>query len=76
MRVSRREILGDVPLVLTAAAFGGRAFAQTTDAEYVEVKTASGRLRGARTWQSRSPLKESPTAAQSPVPTGLKPRPR
>ncbi|MCX6630030.1 MAG: carboxylesterase family protein, partial [Candidatus Solibacter sp.] len=49
MRVSRREILGEVPLVLTAAAFGGRAFAQTADAEYVEVKTASGRLRGART---------------------------
>jgi para-nitrobenzyl esterase len=48
VRVSRREILGDVPLVLAAAAFGGRAFAQTTDAEYVEVKTASGRLRGAR----------------------------
>jgi para-nitrobenzyl esterase len=42
-------MLGDVPLVLTAAAFGGWAFAQSEDAEYVEVKTASGRLRGART---------------------------
>ena len=49
MRVSRREILSDVPLVLTAAALGGRAFAQTADTEYVEVKTTSGRLRGART---------------------------
>jgi para-nitrobenzyl esterase len=49
VRVSRREILGEMPLVLTAAALGRRAFAQTTDAEYVEVKTASGRLRGART---------------------------
>jgi len=49
MRVSRREILGEMPLVLTAAAFGGRAFAQTAGPEYVEVKTASGRLRGART---------------------------
>ena len=36
-------------MVLAAAAFGARAFAQTADAEYVEVKTASGRLRGART---------------------------
>ena len=49
MRVSRREILGDVPLVLSAAAFRGTAFAQTANAEYVEVKTASGRLRGVRT---------------------------
>ena len=49
MRLSRREILSDVPLVLTAAALGGRAFAQTADTEYVEVKTNSGRLRGART---------------------------
>jgi para-nitrobenzyl esterase len=48
MRVSRRDILGEVPLVL-AAAFGRRAFAQTADTDYVEVKTASGRLRGART---------------------------
>ena len=49
MRVSRRDVLGEMPLVLTAAALSGRAFAQTADADYVEVKTASGRLRGART---------------------------
>lgn len=49
MRVSRREVLGEVPLLLTAAAFGGRAFAQPVESEYVEVKTAGGRLRGAKT---------------------------
>jgi para-nitrobenzyl esterase len=38
-----------MPLIVTAAAFSARAFAQTADADYVEVKTASGRLRGART---------------------------
>ena len=49
MRISRRDVLGEMPLVVTAAALSGRAFAQTADADYVEVKTASGRLRGART---------------------------
>ena len=50
MEISRRAILGEVPLVLTgAAAFGGRAFAQPAEPEYMEVKTAYGRLRGART---------------------------
>ena len=49
MRISRRDVLGEMPLIVTAAAFSARAFAQNADADYVEVKTASGRLRGART---------------------------
>jgi hypothetical protein len=40
MRISRRDVLGEMPLIVTAAAFSARAFAQTADADYVEVKTA------------------------------------
>ena len=43
-RPSRRELLAGFPLALT-----GAAFAQSVEPEYVEVKTAHGRLRGART---------------------------
>ena len=43
-RASRRELLAGFPLALT-----GAAFAQSVEPEYVEVKTAHGRLRGART---------------------------
>ena len=50
IRPSRRELLGGVPLALTgAAALGRTALAQPAEPEYVEVKTAYGRLRGART---------------------------
>ncbi len=47
MRPSRRDILGDATLVLAGAAFA--ASAQGAEPDYVEVKTASGHLRGART---------------------------
>src|SRR5579871_4218587 len=47
MRPSRRDILGDATLVLAGAAF--RASAQAAEPDYVEVKTAKGRLRGERT---------------------------
>jgi para-nitrobenzyl esterase len=47
MRPSRRDILGDATLVLTCAALS--APAQAAEPDYVEVKTASGRLRGAKT---------------------------
>jgi para-nitrobenzyl esterase len=43
-RPSRRELLAGFPLALT-----GAAFAQSVEPEYVEVKTAHGRCRGART---------------------------
>jgi hypothetical protein len=36
MRISRRDVLGEMPLVVTAAALSGRAFAQNADADYVE----------------------------------------
>jgi para-nitrobenzyl esterase len=49
MRVSRRDILGEIPLVLAGAAFGARSFGQTVDADNVEVRTAYGRVRGAKT---------------------------
>ncbi len=50
MGISRRDILGAVPLALTGSAtLGRRAFAQAAEVEYVELKTAYGRLRGART---------------------------
>ena len=49
-RPSRRELLAGFPLGLTgAAALGRHAFAQQAEPEYVEVKTAYGRLRGAKT---------------------------
>jgi para-nitrobenzyl esterase len=47
MRPSRRDILGDARLLLAGAAFG--ASAQAAEPDYVEVKTANGRLRGVRT---------------------------
>lgn len=47
MRLSRRDVLGEATLVLAGAAFG--ASAQAAEPDYVEVKIASGRLRGART---------------------------
>ena len=47
-RPSRRELLAGLPLALTGvAALGRTAFAQSAEPEYVEVKTAYGRLRGA-----------------------------
>jgi len=50
IRPSRRDILAGFPAALTgAAAVGGTAFAQPAEPEYIEVKTAYGRLRGART---------------------------
>lgn len=49
MRPTRRELIGGMPLALTgAAALGSPAFAQVAEPEYVEVKTAYGKLRGAR----------------------------
>ena len=45
---SRREILGGLPLALTGAALGTKVFAQSPAPEYVEVKTAYGRLRGSK----------------------------
>jgi para-nitrobenzyl esterase len=48
--LSRREILAGLPLALACAAMLERcAFPQVSEPEYVEVKTAYGRLRGART---------------------------
>src|SRR5947199_2478472 len=41
---SRRQLLAAMPVALT-----GTLFAQTAEPEYVEVKTAHGRLRGAKT---------------------------
>ncbi len=50
IRASRRDFLGGLPLALTgAAAFPRMGFSQTTEPEYVEVKTSHGRLRGAKT---------------------------
>jgi len=47
---SRRELLAGFPVALTgAAALQRMGFGQTAEPEYVEVKTAHGRLRGART---------------------------
>jgi para-nitrobenzyl esterase len=47
MKLNRRELLFHAPAALTsAAAFDRRAFAQPDERKYVEVKTASGRLRG------------------------------
>ena len=47
--LSRRKILTAVPLSLAVGAAERSGFAQTAEPEYVEVKTAYGRLRGART---------------------------
>jgi para-nitrobenzyl esterase len=50
IRPSRRDLLAGFPLALTgAAALGMTAFAQPAEPDYIEVKTAYGRLRGART---------------------------
>ncbi|MDE3166609.1 MAG: carboxylesterase/lipase family protein, partial [Acidobacteriota bacterium] len=50
IKLSRREILAEVPLALAGAAgIANRAFAQAAEPEYVEVRTRYGRLRGART---------------------------
>ena len=47
MRLSRREILSRSPMLLVCAASGtSRAPAQSPDLEYVEAKTAYGRVRG------------------------------
>src|SRR5437764_1019715 len=49
-RFSRREMFARVPLsVAGAAALQSSAFAQTAEPQYVEVKTAAGRVRGAIT---------------------------
>lgn len=50
IKQSRREILCELPLMLTgAAALRRTAFGQQAEPEYVEVKTSYGRLRGAKT---------------------------
>jgi para-nitrobenzyl esterase len=50
IRPSRRDLLAGFPLALTGtAALGRTAFAQPAEPDYIEVKTAYGRLRGART---------------------------
>src|SRR5438093_13600739 len=47
MKLTRRDILGHGPIALASAAvLQRRAPAQSKEPEYVEVKTASGRLRG------------------------------
>ena len=50
IRTSRRDLLAGFPLALTGAgALGRTAFAQPAEPEYIEVDTAYGWLRGART---------------------------
>ena len=50
IRLSRREIFARAPLALACATtLEKSAFAQAAEPEYAEVKTAYGRLRGART---------------------------
>jgi para-nitrobenzyl esterase len=49
-RFSRREILARTPVaVACAATLDQRVFAQAAEPEYIEIKTAYGRLRGAKT---------------------------
>ena len=50
MSLSRQEMFARAPLgVAGAVALQRSVFAQTAEPEYVEVKTAYGRLRGAKT---------------------------
>ena len=49
MKISRRDVLGGIPLVLAGSTLGDRAFGQSPDTDYVEAKTVNGRVRGART---------------------------
>ena len=49
LRLTRRSLLSRSPLALScAAALRGRALAQSAEPEYVEVKTAYGRVRGVK----------------------------